>query len=102
MIQSTDIVLHHTSVTFDNHLLEIVGTLILGGQISLLHPNEYLNPRFWSETITCQQITYLNIAHSLLIIIIDYLHSINDMDSLNTLRCVSLEGKKIRLKEMFF
>ncbi|CAF1335283.1 unnamed protein product, partial [Rotaria sordida] len=38
-IQPTDTVLHHTSVNFDVHLLEIVGTLIMGGQVILLHPN---------------------------------------------------------------
>ncbi|CAF3920869.1 unnamed protein product, partial [Rotaria sordida] len=38
-IQPMDTVLHHTSVNFDVHLLEIVGTLIMGGQVILLHPN---------------------------------------------------------------
>jgi non-ribosomal peptide synthetase component F len=87
-------VLHHTPVTFNVHLLEIIGTLITGGQVILLHPNGNLNLNFFSETITHQQVTYLNIAPSLLPILIDYLRTTNNKECLKTLRSISFEGKK--------
>jgi non-ribosomal peptide synthetase component F len=89
-----DSVLHHTSVTFDVHLSEIAGTLIMGGQVILLHPNGNLSMTFFSETIARQQVTYLNIVPSLLIILIDYLRTTNNKECLKTLRCILFGGKK--------
>jgi non-ribosomal peptide synthetase component F len=94
IIQETDVVLHHTPVTFNVHLLEIIGTLITGGQVILLHPNGNLNMNFFSQTISCQQVTYLNIVPSLLTILIDYLRVTNNRECLKKLRSISLEGKK--------
>ncbi len=94
MIQSVDIVLHHTPVTFDIHLSEIMATLITGGQVTLLHPNGNLNMNHFSKTISHQQVTCLNIAPSLLTMLIDHLCNIVDKDCLKTLRCVLFHGKK--------
>ncbi|CAF1098412.1 unnamed protein product [Rotaria sp. Silwood1] len=50
-IHPMDTVLHHTSVNFDIHLLEIVETLIMGGQAILLHPNGNLREPLMTNTM---------------------------------------------------
>ncbi|CAF1098352.1 unnamed protein product [Rotaria sp. Silwood1] len=99
-IHSMDTVLHHTSVNFDIHLLEIVGTLIMGGQAILLHPNGNLNMNFFSETIERQQITFFNIVPSLLSIFDDYLSTASSKENLKTLRCVLSGGEPLMTNTM--
>jgi non-ribosomal peptide synthetase component F len=89
-----DVVLHHTPVTFDIHLLEIIGTLIMGGQVIVLHPNGNFDMNVFSKTISHQQVTCLNIAPSFLTIVIDHLGNIDNKNCLKTLRCVLSHGKK--------
>ncbi|CAF3340149.1 unnamed protein product [Rotaria sp. Silwood2] len=94
-IESTDTVLHHTSVNFDVHLLETIGTLIMGGQVILHHPNGNASVSCFSETIGRQQVTLLHTIPSLLIILGDYLSTIKNKNSLKTLRCVLSEGEPL-------
>ena len=89
-----DVVLHHTPVAFDVHLSEIIGTLIKGGQVILLRPNDNFDIDVYSCTISQQQVTYLNIVPSLLTILIHRLHMSNNKDSLNTLRRIVSYGMK--------
>ena len=91
-IQSTDVVLHHTPVTFDVHLSEIIGTLIKGGQVALLPPNVTYDINVYSRTVSEQQVTCLNIVPSLLTTLTHYLHSTNNEDCLKTLRRIMSHG----------
>ena len=88
VIQPIDTVLHHTPVTFDIHLSEIIGTLIVGGQVTLLHPNGNLDMNHFSKTISHQQVTCLNIAPSFLTMIIGHLCNVDNKDPFeNTSLC---------------
>ncbi|CAF1354197.1 unnamed protein product [Adineta steineri] len=89
IMQQTDVVLHHTSVTFNVHLSEIAGALIMGGQVVLLHPNGDLNMKLFSQTIHRQQVTILNIVSSSLTILTNYIRITNNNEYLKTLRCIS-------------
>jgi len=73
----------------------------MGGQVILLHPNGNLDLNVFCGTINYQQVTYLNIVPSLLIILTDYLRSTNNKSYLKTLRCVSSGGKKHYYKDIF-
>lgn len=88
-----DVVLHHTPATFDIHLSEIVGTLLVGGQVIILHPNGNLDMNVFSKAISHKQVTCLNIAPSFLTILIDHLCNIDNKDCLRTLRCILSHGK---------
>lgn len=89
-----DVVLHHTPATFDIHLLEIIGTLIVGGQVSVLHPNGNIDMNIFSKTIMHQQVTHLNIVPSFLNILMDHLHDTDNKDCLRTIHCISSYGKQ--------
>ena len=66
----------------------------MGGQVILLHPNGNLSMSSFSETISHQQVTVLNVVPSLLNILIDYVRTTDDKECLKTLRCISSGGKK--------
>ncbi len=102
IIQSTDVVLHHTSVTFDAHLSEILGTTIMGGQIILLQPDGHFDMEVFAETINSHQVTYIGTVPSQLNELITYLRSTNNKNILKTLHTISSGGKGCCYKVILF
>ncbi len=98
VIESTDITLHHTSVTFDAHLGEILGTTIMGAQLILLQPNGHLDMEIFAKTIQHHQVTYLGTVPSQITELIVFLRNANEENLLKTLRCISSGGKRIVLR----
>ncbi len=102
IIQSTDVVLHHTSVTFDAHLSEILGTTIMGGQIILLQPDGHFDMEVFAKTISSHQVTYIGIVPSQLNELITYLRSTNNKNILKTLHSIASGGKGCFYKVILF
>lgn len=92
VIQSTDIVLYHTLISFDMHLREIIDTLIRGGQLVLLPPNGSFDINVFSRTVSHQQVTCLNMVPSLLTTLIHHLNNIDSNDCWRTLRSIIFQG----------
>ena len=82
--ESSHVTLHHTSVTFDNHVGEVFGTLTMGDQIVILRPYGDLDMELFSKTINRHQITDLPIVPSQMVNISSYLHEHNKDDALKT------------------
>jgi acyl-CoA synthetase (AMP-forming)/AMP-acid ligase II len=93
IIQSTDVSLHHTSVTFDAHLGEILGTAMMGGLVILLQPDGHFDIEAFVKTISYQQVTYMGTVPSQVNELVAFLHDKNEDNSLKTLRCISSGGK---------
>jgi non-ribosomal peptide synthetase component F len=91
-----DIVLYHTSVSFDAHVEQIVGTLIQGGQLVVLKPNPYhLDMDYFSATIERHHISCLGGVPTLLTMLIDYCRTLpknQQQTRLKSLRCFSSGG----------
>jgi non-ribosomal peptide synthetase component F len=96
IIESTDIILHHTSVSFDSHFEEITGSLIQGAQVVVLKPDPYhLDMNYFSRTIQRYHISYLGSVPTVLIMLIDNLRILpkdQQYTRLKSLRRFSLGG----------
>ena len=92
VIQSTDIGLHHTSVTFDAHLSESIGILMKGGQVVILKPFAQLDMESFIRTLCRYQVSYIGIVPSQLINLVAFLRSTDQYKTLETLRCVATGG----------
>ncbi|CAF1522001.1 unnamed protein product, partial [Adineta steineri] len=64
-VNSNDIVAQTVRCSFDVHLLEIIGTLILGGTLVMLRPEGILDLQYFSSVIKEKQITCIQAVPSL-------------------------------------
>ncbi|UJR38878.1 hypothetical protein I4U23_031546 [Adineta vaga] len=94
IIQPNEITLHHTAVTFDAHLEEIVGPLIKGGQVIILPPDAHLDMNILSTTIMRHQVTYLGGVPTQLTLLEKFIKTCNS-DCLMTLRTISSGGESL-------
>ncbi|CAF3000408.1 unnamed protein product, partial [Rotaria sp. Silwood2] len=95
IIQPTDVILNHTSVTFDAHLGEIAGTLMMGGQAVLLPPDGDLDMSIFCSTISRHQVTYLGGVPSLFHMLTEFITIADEKNCLKTLQCISSGGESL-------
>jgi non-ribosomal peptide synthetase component F len=93
-ILESDILLQVSRDTFDAHLQEILGAVLIGGSCVLLNPNNgtHLNIDYLIKIIRNNHVTYINLVPSLSIALIDYLSNPKQLLS-SFLRIVVSTGK---------
>jgi non-ribosomal peptide synthetase component F len=74
-ILANDIILQISQDTFDAHLQEILGAVLVGGTCILLRSSSgaHLNTAYLTQTMYQHQVTFTNLVPSLAIALIDYL-----------------------------
>lgn len=91
-IVESDIILQISQDTFDAHLQEILGAVLVGGTSVLLKPGgAHLNTAYLTQTISQHQVTLTNLVPSMAIALIDYLTRLNQRFS-SSLRIVISTG----------
>ena len=93
VVQRTHVVLHHSSVTFDTHLEETLGTCMNGGTLAVLHRDGHLDMAMFSTTIRDKQVTTLGIVPSQLTNLTTFVQSAKDVDCLKTLEYLIFGGE---------
>jgi len=81
--------------SFDVHVKECLGTLILGGSLVLLHPHGQLEFDYLSKTIQQHNVTFFNIVPSLMSILSDYLIENKRFSRLSSVRSFGFLGMYI-------
>ena len=77
-ILESDIILQISQDTFDAHLQEILGAVLVGGTSVLLRSDgAHLNTAYLTQTISQHQVTVTNLVPSMAIALIDYLTRLN-------------------------
>ncbi|CAF0911439.1 unnamed protein product [Adineta steineri] len=97
-----DTVVQMTRCSFDIHVQEILGTLLIGGSLIMLHPGGTIDFDYLSEVIQNKQITYIHTVPSLLhsfFIFIEQNKSINAVKQLRSL-CSIGEAFVIQLVDL--
>jgi non-ribosomal peptide synthetase component F len=97
----SDIILQVSRDTFDAHLQEILGAVLLGGTCVLLRPSSgaNLNVIYLTDVIQHHQVTIINLVPSLAIALIDHLNNPKRLLS-SSLRLVISTGKTCLLKSV--
>lgn len=94
-ILESDIILQISQDTFDAHLQEILGAVLVGGTSVLLRPGgAHLNTAYLTQTISQHQVTLTNLVPSMAIALIDYLTRLNKRFS-SSLRIVISTGNTL-------
>jgi non-ribosomal peptide synthetase component F len=78
--------------SFDAHILESLGTLMVGGTVVLLHPHGQMDLGYLSTTLHQHQVTFIATVPSLMASFVDYLLDNNYLHRLSTIRSFGLLG----------
>ncbi|CAF4111595.1 unnamed protein product, partial [Adineta steineri] len=88
-----DIVVQMTRCSFDIHVQEILGTLLVGGTLIMLHPGGTIDFDYLSKVLENKQITYLHTVPSLLHSFFTSVEQNNNPSVLKHLRSLCSSGE---------
>ncbi|CAF3924800.1 unnamed protein product, partial [Adineta steineri] len=88
-----DTVVQMTRCSFDIHVQEILGTLLVGGTLIMLHPGGTIDFDYLSEVLKNKQITYLHTVPSLLYSFFSFIEQKNIINTVKHLRSLCSSGE---------
>jgi non-ribosomal peptide synthetase component F len=86
-----DTVVQISSSTFDAHVLEIVGALLLSATVVMLHPYGNMDLAYLIHTLKNKQISYMLAVPTFLSQLYDFIENLND-HPLSTVRSLCSAG----------
>jgi non-ribosomal peptide synthetase component F len=89
----SDTVVQMSRCSFDIHVQEILGTLINGAALVMLHPRGTIDFEYLSEVLDRKQITYMHSVPSLLYHFFKYIQKHNNRQVIKTLRSLCSSGR---------
>src|SRR5690349_2106422 len=87
-----DTIIQMAHCSFDPHIQDIMGTLIIGATLIMLHPGGTLNFDYLVKTIREKQITCIKTVPSLFHSFFTFLQQSNDLNIMKYLRSVCSGG----------
>ena len=94
-------VLQTTRCSFDIHVEDIMGTLIIGATIIMLRPNGLMDLPYLVDVLDSKKITYFNSVPSYLATLCLYLEKHFEGACLNYVRSICSGGEYIMIYETF-
>ena len=79
--------------SFDIHVQEILGTLIVGATLVMLRPRGTIDFKYLSTALDKKQITYMHTVPSLLYSLFTFIKECNNRDALKYLRSLCSSGE---------
>ncbi|CAF3360523.1 unnamed protein product [Rotaria sp. Silwood2] len=93
ILSEEDTVVQMTPCSFDGHLEDIVGTLIVGGTLVMLCPHGHMDFEYLSNVLMVHHITYMDSVPTLLAAFFSYVKGNSNIDLLRTLQTVCSGGR---------
>ncbi|CAF4552455.1 unnamed protein product, partial [Didymodactylos carnosus] len=90
LITKNDIVIQLAQCSFDVHLEEVVGSLILGATVIMLQSNKNMDINYLLNIIRYQKATYISLTPTFIIILCDFLQETKKYKSIQSLRTIIL------------
>src|SRR5271163_2964043 len=88
-----DTVAQMSRCSFDIHVQEILGTLIHGATLVMLHPRGTMDFEYLSQVLDGKQITYMHSVPSLLYQFFTYIQEHNNQQVIKRLRSLCSSGR---------
>ena len=88
-----DTVVQMARCSFDIHVQEILGTLMIGATLIMLHPKGTIDFDYLSEVLHKKQITYMHTVPSLLHSFFTFAEQHNNKDAMKYLRTLCSIGE---------
>ncbi|CAF4096010.1 unnamed protein product, partial [Adineta steineri] len=95
---SNDTVIQMARCSFDNHIQEIIGSLIIGATIIMLHPRGTVELNYLAEVMRNKQVTYMHSVPSLLGNFFTFLKQNNCLHLVKYLRSLCTIGEPCSIK----
>ncbi|CAF1451442.1 unnamed protein product, partial [Adineta steineri] len=92
-LNKDDTIVQMTRCSFDIHVQEILGTLLTGGTLIMLHPGGTIDFDYLSKVLQNKQITYLHTVPSLLHSFFTFVEQTNNRNVLKHLRSLCSSGE---------
>ena len=93
IVNKTQTVVQIARCSFDIHVQEIIGTLIIGATLVMLHPRGNIDFEYLSTVLENKQITFLYTVPTLLNLIFQYFKNNNKLQCVRYLRSLCTGGK---------
>ena len=87
-----DNIIQVAQCSFDAHVLESLGTLMIGGTVILLRPDGHLDLEYLSTTLQQQEVTFFAVVPSLMTTLFDHLQNTEHLNRLSTIRSLGFLG----------
>jgi non-ribosomal peptide synthetase component F len=88
-----DTIVQMARCSFDIHVEDIMGTLMIGATLVMLHPRGNIDFDYLSQVLKHKQISYIHSVPSLLHSFFIFLKEINNFDAIKCLRTVCSSGE---------
>ena len=92
-INMGDTVLQFSRCSFDIHLQDIIGTLILGDSLIMLHPEGTLDLQYFARVLQDKQITYIHTVPTFAKTFFGFITDTCSLSCTSTLRSVCTIGE---------
>ncbi len=88
-----DIIIQMARCSFDIHLQEVLGTIMSGATLVMLHPKGTTDFEYLCTVLEEKQITYMHTVPSLLYNLFTFMQNFNNRDSIKYLRSLCSSGE---------
>ena len=93
VLRISDTVLQVPRCSFDAHMRDIFGTMLLGSTLVMLRPHGTINLPYLADTVKAKEIMNIGTVPTILTAFIEYLTHNSRSDVLQTLRSLCSGGK---------
>ncbi|CAF1573219.1 unnamed protein product [Rotaria magnacalcarata] len=95
IFSKNDVIIQIAHCSFDAHFLDIVGAIVIGGTLVMLHPKGNMDLAYLARILKEKQISYFLIVPSLINSLLNFLKENNDISVIKSLRSVCSGGEAI-------
>ncbi len=95
-MNKSDIIVQIARCSFDIHVQEIIGTIIMGATLVMLHPRGNIDFEYLSTIMQTKQITFLYTVPTLLQIFFNFISRTEKFYAMKYLRSLCTGGKRVR------
>ena len=92
VLNEKDIIIQIARCSFDLHVQDIIGTLIIGGTLAMLHPGGIMNFDYLIDVIQNKNVTCLSTVPTILLHLLKFLQQANYIQGIKGLRSVCSAG----------
>ncbi len=92
-LNKNDTVIQMSRCSFDIHVQEILGTLMSGASLAMLHPRGTIDFQYLSQILDSKQVTYMHTVPSLLHSFFTFIEQCRNRNAVRYLRSLCSSGE---------
>ncbi|CAF1034858.1 unnamed protein product [Adineta steineri] len=100
VLTKSDIIIQMARCSFDNHLLSLVGTLVVGATLIMLRPEGNMDLEYLASVLHQKQITVMHAVPSLLNSLFEFLRIRKRTSAMKYLRSLCSGGEAVSVKQV--